>query len=255
MNGSAGLRPTGWIRWSTAVRACQWWCVAEWRESSRPRKGKKDWDSRRQTRGNGRSHGRWSRIQIFDGAAMGESRCFGKLAENGGSGTNGAAGLNLPLYQSATARTCHHVIQGREFWPKRPIDEPLVREFYTNLEIVHNQITVKAFVCGIAFDLMLTLIVETLGIPWEDQPSFPYPPSVAPREEVLARALHHDRSEVFKVIGAEYPSTHIQAIHEHQDQFAASLSTMATDLHSLIPDDDDGEDSDDGDFTPDTSAT
>ncbi|KAA8538877.1 hypothetical protein F0562_025569 [Nyssa sinensis] len=46
---------------------------------------------------------------------------------------------------------------------------------------------------------------------------------------------------------------HIQVIHECQDQFAASLSTMATDLHSLIPDDD--VDGDNGDFTPDTSTT
>ncbi|KAA8544824.1 hypothetical protein F0562_019585 [Nyssa sinensis] len=48
------------------------------------------------------------------------------------------------------------------------------------------------------------------------------------------------------------------AIHERQDHSTASLSTMATDLHSLIPDDkdddDDDNDGDNGDFTLDTST-
>ncbi|KAA8514833.1 hypothetical protein F0562_018012 [Nyssa sinensis] len=45
-------------------------------------------------------------------------------------------------------------------------------------------------------------------------------------------------------------------VNAAEDQFAASLYAMATDLHSLIPDDEDVDDndSDDGDFTPDTST-
>ncbi|KAA8538386.1 hypothetical protein F0562_028068 [Nyssa sinensis] len=52
---------------------------------------------------------------------------------------------------------------------------------------------------------------------------------------------------------------HIQAIHKRQDQFVASLSAMATELHFIFDDkddDDDGDgDDDDGDFTLDNSTT
>ncbi|KAA8546302.1 hypothetical protein F0562_002959 [Nyssa sinensis] len=41
-------------------------------------------------------------------------------------------------------------------------------------------------------------MLETLGIPREDQPSFPYAPSTTPREEVLARTFRRDKSEVFQ---------------------------------------------------------
>ncbi|KAA8541374.1 hypothetical protein F0562_025336 [Nyssa sinensis] len=54
--------------------------------------------------------------------------------------------------------------------------------------------------------------------------------------------------------GASSSSAPPPAIHEHQDQFATSFSTLATDLHSLLSDDDD-DDSDEGDFTPNTSTT
>ncbi|KAA8536989.1 hypothetical protein F0562_029467 [Nyssa sinensis] len=83
-----------------------------------------------------------------------------------------------------------------------PIDEPLVRKFYANLETIHDQVTTRAFVRGIAFDLMPALITETLGIPQEDQLGFSYVSSTTPKEEVLATALRRDRLEVFKVIGA-----------------------------------------------------
>ncbi|KAA8524130.1 hypothetical protein F0562_010439 [Nyssa sinensis] len=142
---------------------------------------------------------------------------------------------------------------------------------------------------------------KTLGFPRVDQLGFPYGPSIALRDEVLASTLRRDRSEIFRVIvshtntltrshstllyaiatGVPIDDTyvissaidgaasgrrtivlpfgrvitridelstqraHIQAIHECQDQFAASLSVMATNLHSLIPDDDDN--CDDGD--------
>ncbi|KAA8515028.1 hypothetical protein F0562_018185 [Nyssa sinensis] len=100
---------------------------------------------------------------------------------------------NPPLSRSTTARTRHPVIQGCEFWPECPIDEPLVRDFYANLETLRDQVTTKPFIRGIAFDITSAFIIETLAIFWEDQPSFPYPPSTAPREEVLARALCRDR--------------------------------------------------------------
>ncbi|KAA8544793.1 hypothetical protein F0562_019503 [Nyssa sinensis] len=81
-----------------------------------------------------------------------------------------------------------------------PIDESLVREFYVNLEIVCDQVIARVFVRSISFDLTHVLIVVTFGILREDQPSFPYAPGTTPREEVLARALHHDMSKVFQVI-------------------------------------------------------
>ncbi|KAA8517332.1 hypothetical protein F0562_017619 [Nyssa sinensis] len=129
---------------------------------------------------------------------------------------------NPPSYWSAIARTRCCIIQSCEFWPERyarldqiaetlaffqfstrgwlsllsissPLDEPLVREFYMNLDTVRDQVTACAFVHGISFDLTLALLVETLGIPHEDQPGFPYALGTTPREEVLARALCCDR--------------------------------------------------------------
>ncbi|KAA8517387.1 hypothetical protein F0562_017680 [Nyssa sinensis] len=99
---------------------------------------------------------------------------------------------NPPLYKSATARTRRPVIQGHEFWPERsthldqivdtlvyrqffargwlpllfitsPINEPLVCEFYANLETIKDHVTARADVCGISFYLALALIVETFG--------------------------------------------------------------------------------------------
>ncbi|KAA8521374.1 hypothetical protein F0562_012064 [Nyssa sinensis] len=107
---------------------------------------------------------------------------------------------NPLLYKSTTTRTHRLVILDHEFFPKCPIDEQLVREFYVNLETICNQVTARAFVHGITFDLTYTLIIETLGIPQEDQLGFPYSLGTTPREEILARELHHDRLEVFRVI-------------------------------------------------------
>ncbi|KAA8538705.1 hypothetical protein F0562_028314 [Nyssa sinensis] len=138
---------------------------------------------------------------------------------------------NPPLYRSTTTRTHHLVIQGHKFWPKRyarldqidrtlaffqfftrgwlpllsiisPIDEPLVHEFYTNLETIRDQVTVRDYMRGISFDLMPTLIAKILGIPRRHQPGFPYAASLAPREADLIRALRRDRSNVFRIIGA-----------------------------------------------------
>ncbi|KAA8546852.1 hypothetical protein F0562_003281 [Nyssa sinensis] len=55
-----------------------------------------------------------------------------------------------------------------------PIDEPLVREFYVKLEIVKDQ----------------------------HQSGFPYVVGATPRDTNLARALRHDRLDVFHIIGA-----------------------------------------------------
>ncbi|KAA8534642.1 hypothetical protein F0562_032099 [Nyssa sinensis] len=84
-----------------------------------------------------------------------------------------------------------------------PIDKPLVHEFHANLEIVCDQVTAKAFVHGISFDLTHAHIVETLGITREDWPGFLYALTTAPKEEVLARALRYDKSEVFQVIAID----------------------------------------------------
>ncbi|KAA8542811.1 hypothetical protein F0562_023963 [Nyssa sinensis] len=121
---------------------------------------------------------------------------------------------NPPLYKSAITRTCHPIIQVREFWLDwyarldqidgtlafrqfselrwlpllsitNPIDEPLVHKFCANLEAISDQVTTKAFVRGIAFDLTLALIVETLSIPREDEPSFPYAWGTTPKNELL----------------------------------------------------------------------
>ncbi|KAA8535607.1 hypothetical protein F0562_030610 [Nyssa sinensis] len=59
--------------------------------------------------------------------------------------------------------------------------------------------------------------------------------------------------------GASSSSAPSSVIHERQDQFAVSLYMIATDLHSLIPNDDDDDDDDDGDdgdgdFPPDSST-
>ncbi|KAA8532381.1 hypothetical protein F0562_032364 [Nyssa sinensis] len=196
---------------------------------------------------------------------------------------------NPLLYRPTTARTRRPIIQGCEFWPARPIDEPLVHEFYANLETIHDQVTIRAFVRGIDFDLMLALITETLGIPREDQPGFPYALGTAPREAVLARALHRDRSRYALTQSGHHVSpTATNIIKDVEadatedggvvpdvdylvDQMPLYLSTMTADLHSLIPDDeddddddddedddnddDDDDDGDDRDFTLDTSTT
>ncbi|KAA8519174.1 hypothetical protein F0562_013430 [Nyssa sinensis] len=110
---------------------------------------------------------------------------------------------------------CRHLATADQFLfsislvpcPRNPplyslIDETLVREFYMDLETVRDQVTARAFVRGISFDLMPILIVETLGISREDQLGFPYAVGVSPREEDIFKALYHDRSDVFCVIGA-----------------------------------------------------
>ncbi|KAA8538385.1 hypothetical protein F0562_028069 [Nyssa sinensis] len=83
-----------------------------------------------------------------------------------------------------------------------PIYEPLVREFYANLETVRNQVTARAFVYKISFYLTPTLIAKTLAILREDQIGFPYASGDAPREEVLAKTLRCDWSDIFRVIDA-----------------------------------------------------
>ncbi|KAA8539070.1 hypothetical protein F0562_025762 [Nyssa sinensis] len=158
-----------------------------------------------------------------------------------------------------------------------PIDEPLVREFYANLETVHDQVTTRAFVRGINFDLTRTLIAKTLGIPREDQPSFPYAPALSLGMSCVITTICVSQyvpiytSDMVRELSGPYTRctltqsqrhvgpvdadaiTDMEAIHEHQDQFVASLSAMATNLHSLIPDDD-GDDGDDGDFPLDSST-
>ncbi|KAA8547028.1 hypothetical protein F0562_003457 [Nyssa sinensis] len=112
---------------------------------------------------------------------------------------------NPLLYRSAIAYTRLPIIQGREFWPEQnasPIDKPLVRKFHAELGDCSRSGHSSGPVCGIFFYLTPALIVKTLGIPMEDQPSFPYAQGAAPREEVLARALRRDKSNIFRVIGA-----------------------------------------------------
>ncbi|KAA8544370.1 hypothetical protein F0562_022362 [Nyssa sinensis] len=111
---------------------------------------------------------------------------------------------NPPLYRSTITRTRRPVIQGHEFWPERyaHLDQIDVRGSYANVEIVRYRVTTRAYVCGISFDLTPTLIIEALGIPREHQPGFPYVVGAAPKVSDLARALRHDRSDVFRIIGA-----------------------------------------------------
>ncbi|KAA8534569.1 hypothetical protein F0562_032086 [Nyssa sinensis] len=152
---------------------------------------------------------------------------------------------NPPLYRSDTARTRCPVIQGRKFWPKRyasPRD-------YANLKTVRDHVTAWGFVRGISFDLTPILIAKNLGIPREDQPSFPYALDVAPKEEVLARALYHDQSKIFRVIDAHlsqgflYDDYHFLnlvvlynlSLVSHTNTLTRSHSTLLYDIATKVP--------------------
>ncbi|KAA8521400.1 hypothetical protein F0562_012038 [Nyssa sinensis] len=130
-------------------------------------------------------------------------------------------------------------------------------------------ILARAFVSWISFDLTLTLIEETFGIPREDYPGFPYALRAAPQEEVLAKAIHRDRSvaadedmeaDVAKGVGTVPDQEYL--VDQTPSQYRQDPSSPCLFYPDPGPvccqsnDEDDGDDDngDDGDFTTNTST-
>ncbi|KAA8541389.1 hypothetical protein F0562_025341 [Nyssa sinensis] len=116
---------------------------------------------------------------------------------------------------------------GPEFWPER-----YVRFTQIDGTLAFHQFSTRGWLPL----LSISSPIQTLGVPREDQTSFPYAPGTTPREEVRVRALRHDRrhSNLLYVIAIGVLIDGAYVIFSTIDSAASSRFTVVLPFSSVI---------------------